>query len=145
MGAWAANVPRFAYVTDRNGPPEIWMHSGDGSERPIVTLDAFPAGSVNQFMDPMLSPDGERVIYTAIESSGKSVLWMSSVSGGPPIPVTPNAVMPVGGDWSPDGGRFVTMETGGGNHKLSIVSTSGNAPTVPLLDLGSVYTGMLPT
>jgi eukaryotic-like serine/threonine-protein kinase len=145
MGAWAANAPRFAYVTDRNGPPEIWMHSGDGSERPIVTLDAFPAGSINQFMDPVLSPDGERVIYSAIESSGKSVLWMSSVAGGPPIPVTPNAVMPIGGDWSPDGARFVTMETGGGHHKLSIVSTSGNAPTVPLLDLGTVYTGMLPS
>jgi serine/threonine protein kinase/Tol biopolymer transport system component len=144
MAAWAANTPKLAYVTDRNGPPEIWLHSADGADRPLVTLDQFPAGSVKAFMNPALSPDGERVIYTALESSGKSVLWMSSVSGGAPITVTNNAEMPMSGDWSPDGSRFVFYESGS-DRKLAIVSTSGNAPSTTLVDLGTGYYGMLPT
>jgi Tol biopolymer transport system component len=96
-------------------------------------------------MDPSLSPDGERIIYTTIESSGKSVLWMSSVSGGAPIPVSSNAVMPLGGDWSPDGSHFVVEEFSGSRRKLAVVSTSGNAPVTEIADLGSAFTGMLPT
>ncbi len=32
---WAAKEPVMAYITDRNGPPEIWLHGPGAAERPL--------------------------------------------------------------------------------------------------------------
>ena len=44
MPAWAAKQDVLAYVTQRNGPPEIWLRSGN-SDRPVVTARDFPHGT----------------------------------------------------------------------------------------------------
>ena len=41
MPSWAAGKPLLAYLTDRNGPQEIWLHSDDNSDRPLVTARDF--------------------------------------------------------------------------------------------------------
>jgi len=33
MPAWAASQPALVYVTDRNGPMEIWMRTGNSDGR----------------------------------------------------------------------------------------------------------------
>ena len=91
MPAWAARAGKFAYVTTRNGPPEIWLRNEDGSDRPLVTPADFSPVVVNVFMDPTLSPDGDRVIYTMAEVGGKFLLYISSASGGAPTRVTNSA------------------------------------------------------
>ena len=68
MAAWAANQAKLAWVTDRSGPGEIWVRSLDGSDRPVVTAADFPAGTNKSFMNPSLSPDGDRLIYTRCRS-----------------------------------------------------------------------------
>ena len=90
MPAWAAKEHALVYVTDRDGPCEIWLrdHAGD---RPIVTHRDFPAGTTQWFMGPALSPDGARVVYSRLEFQGGSDLWMSSVAGGAPVRVTNDA------------------------------------------------------
>ena len=41
--AWSPTRPEYAFVTDRNGPTEIWLRSRDGVwERPLVTAASFP-------------------------------------------------------------------------------------------------------
>ena len=85
MPAWAAHAGKFAYVTDRNGPIEIWMHDEDGTDRPLVTPHDFAPTEINFFMDPTLSPAGDRVVYTASPVGGKLLLYISSTSAARPL------------------------------------------------------------
>ena len=88
MPAWSSGQPRMVYVTNRNGPQEIWTRRVEGNERPLVTAAAFPPGTIKWLMTPALSPDATRVIYLRVETSNANRLWISSVSGGPPVRLT---------------------------------------------------------
>ena len=62
--AWAPDGVRFAYVTDRNDRPEIWLRNqADGSERLIAGPSELPGASA--LFDSEISPDGGRVAYRA--------------------------------------------------------------------------------
>jgi serine/threonine protein kinase len=133
MPAWSANQAKLAWVTDRSGPPEIWVRSPDGSDRPVVTAADFPAGTSKGFGNPSLSPDGDRVVYSRLDREGVSCLWISSLSGGAPVRLTnTDGCSEPGGSWSPDGGRFVYLEWQAGRTSLMMVKTSGNAAPVVL-------------
>ncbi len=132
MPAWASRKPDLVYVTDRNGPPEIWMRAGD-SDRPLVTAQSFPAGTTMFFVGPALSPDADRVIYLRVENGTKnSRLWISSVSGGSPAALTNDSnLTEFPGSWSPDGNWFVYLAEKNGKPILMKVKTTGQAaPTL---------------
>jgi eukaryotic-like serine/threonine-protein kinase len=133
MPAWSANQPKLAWVTNRNGPEEIWVRLPDGSDRPVVTAQDFPPGSNKFFLNPTLSPDGQRIVYTRFDQAGADYLWMSSLSGGSPVRLT-NAQSEgeVGGSWSPDGARFVYLSFAAGQFALKTVRTTGSAAPVIL-------------
>jgi eukaryotic-like serine/threonine-protein kinase len=132
MPAWAMRQEKFAYVTDRNGPAEIWMR-GEGWDRPIVTPATFLAGTTNWFMTPALSPGAERLVYTRIDASGHAFNWISSVSGGPPVRLTNESnVAEYGGSWSPDGNSLTYARQLNGERSVMTVSTSGEATPVLL-------------
>ena len=52
MPAWAAADAAMVYVTDRNGPPEIWLHTPGQPERPVVTARDLPARHDKVVHDP---------------------------------------------------------------------------------------------
>jgi len=133
MAAWSANQAKLAWVTNRNGPEEIWVRLPDGSDRPAVTAQDFPPGSIKWLLNPSLSPDGERLIFDRIDQAGASYLWMSSLSGGSPVRLT-NAQSngELGGSWSPDGTRFVYGNANAGQLALMTVRTTGGAAPVLL-------------
>jgi len=139
MPSWAQKAPVLVYVTDRNGPEEIWMRK-DGEDRPVVTEKDFPPESTQWFIAPSLSPDGTRVIYTRVERNGLARLWISALSGGTPLRVTdsPDA-SETSGAWSPDGAWFTYM-AGSNDSKTSLlkVKTSGHATPVVLKELKHV-------
>jgi serine/threonine protein kinase len=128
MPSWAARQPLLVYVTNRNGPLEIWMSSADGASRPIVTARDFPPGTTQWFMAPALSPDGGRVIYARVERDGGARLWISSVSGGAPVQLTsdPNATE-FPGSFSPDGSWFCFYTVQNGKVSLVKAKVSGQA------------------
>ncbi len=135
MPAWAASAPKFAYVTTRNGPPEIWVRNEDGSDRPLVTSADFAPAAVSQFMNPLLTPEADRVVYTMREIGGKTVLYISSVSGGDPARVTNSGnSVEVTGSLSPDGKQLVYLELSGDRAHLMLVKTSGQATATQLRD-----------
>jgi Tol biopolymer transport system component len=108
MPAWALRRQKFAYVTARNGSPEIWVR-GEG-DQPIVTPASFPTGTTDYFVDRALSPGADRLIYTRLESNGHIFNWFSSVSGGPPVRLTNDSnASEFGGSWSPDGKSFTYL------------------------------------
>jgi eukaryotic-like serine/threonine-protein kinase len=135
MPSWSAKTGKLVWVSNRNGPYEIWVRETDGSERPIVTGADFPPGTTLAFMGPAISPDGERVIYQRADASEVSRLWISSLSGGPPLRLT--NVEPddeSSGSWSPDGGRFAYFQEKGAKKALMTVKASGNATPEVLND-----------
>ena len=130
MPAWAAKQPAFAYVTDRNGPQEIWIRSG-AADRPVVTPRDFPPGTTKWFIAPALSPDADRIVYTRSEAN-RTRLWLSAVTGGTPIPLTSDTATEFSGSWSPDGSWFAYLGINAGKRELMKVKTTGQATPVVL-------------
>jgi Tol biopolymer transport system component len=127
MPAWASRESALVYVTDRNGDVEIWMRKPGQPDRPLVTARDFPPGKTRGFMGPALSPDGTRVIYRWLELGEFSGLWMSAVSGGPPVRLVKGAGTDDVGSWSPDGNWYVYRHQEEGRESLIKVKTTGGA------------------
>ena len=127
MPGWASRQPALAYVTNRNGGPEIWLQADGQPERPLVTARDFPLNTTSAFMNPSLSPDASRVIYYRIGKGGG--LWMSAASGGSPVQLLESNGPQggYGGSWSPDGNWFVFWLSEEGKESLYKVKTTGQA------------------
>jgi Tol biopolymer transport system component len=133
MPAWSAKAEELAWVTNRSGPYEIWVRGADHSGRPAMTAAEFPEGSTKWFMNPALSPDGERLIFSRIGEDGATRLWMTSIAGGTPVRLTNSeAGSEFGSVWSPDGTRFAYLQFESGRPSLAVVKTSGSAAPVEL-------------
>lgn len=137
--AWAARAARMAYVTDRNGVQEIWLHEPGQTDRPLVTPRDFPPGTTNGFANPDLSPDGARLIFRLITTGRPGGLWISAVAGGAPVRLVKGSkAREAGGSWSPDGNWYAYSSYEEGRYSLDKVKTTGEAvPVVLKADLGS--------
>ena len=131
MPAWSPGKDELAWVSDRSGPYEIWLRSGDGSERPVVTAAQFPDGNNRLLMDPLLSPDGKTLVFTRIAKDGICRLWIMALAGGAPVRLT-NAEPDgeYGGAWSPDGAHFVYLQVAKGEYSVMTVRAGGSATPV---------------
>jgi Tol biopolymer transport system component/predicted Ser/Thr protein kinase len=129
--AWARRQQEFVYSSTRSGSPSIWMR-GEGWDRPLVTTQAFPEGSTNSLTLPSLSPGGDRVAYLRSDSDRRFQIWISSVSGGPPVRLTNEKdAVERGESWSPDGSSLVYWNFRNGLLSLMLAKTTGEAsPTV---------------
>ena len=144
MPAWAAAENVLVYVTNRNGPHEIWLRRSGDPDRPVVSTRDFPPDTTQWFMTPTLSPRGDRVIYTRIEQGGVARLWISSVAGGTPVRATHDDEREAefGGTWSPDGSWFAYFGLRNGQADLVKIKTTGEA--VPVLLKGGLDTADVP-
>jgi eukaryotic-like serine/threonine-protein kinase len=135
--AWAAHSDSLVYSSDRLGSQDIWVHTKDGRDRPVVTRASFADDPPTFMYAPVLSPDGSRVIYCVVSKSGDARLWESSVAGGAPVRLVDPAdtTSQFTGDWSPDGNQFAfrSLEADGAT-SMKIVRTSGGATAQRLVD-----------
>src|SRR5450631_3302822 len=70
MASWSASKGRLVWVSTRNGPYQIWVREPGGLEHPAVTAADFPSATVKWFLNPAISPDGDRIIYEEADRSG---------------------------------------------------------------------------
>jgi eukaryotic-like serine/threonine-protein kinase len=128
MPAWAARQPVFAYVTNRNGPTEIWLHGPGETDRPLIS----PSGPKTWLMGPAPSPDATRVIYAVVDPEiGANNLFIAATAGGAPIRLTNDEkASEFPGSWSPDGVWFVYLSIDDGKMNLEKVKTSGQATPI---------------
>jgi eukaryotic-like serine/threonine-protein kinase len=90
---------KIVYVTNANGPPDVWIMDSDGKNQKQLTSDA----GVNIF--PNVSPDGRYIIFDSSRNSGSLntfYIWRINIDGSNPKQLTQvgNEFFPV---CSPDG------------------------------------------
>ncbi len=81
--AWDGSGPgsRIAFVSERDGNPEIYVMNGDGSGQDRVTFNAAGDG------DPAWSPDGDLIAFTS-DRSGSRELYTVPAGGGSAVQIT---------------------------------------------------------
>jgi TolB protein len=104
---------KFAYVTDRTGTPQIWLQNREGYlQQPLVTERDFDGAASLAVGSLAFSPDGTRLVFQRASSVAEGtlrgrLLWITSVSGGKPAPIS-GATIETGTyqdapTWSPNG------------------------------------------
>ena len=103
-----------------------------------VRFEILPPERTTFGVSPIVSPDGQRVAFTAREATGREVIWVRALDAltTRPLAGTENAANPV--FWSPDS-RFIGFASGGA---LKKVDASGGAPvTLCALPSGEAFRG----
>ncbi len=128
MPAWSTGSDLMAYVTDRDGRPEIWVHRSDGSERRVLGMSDMATPTIF-FMTPVPSPDGNRVVFVAAGEGTQPKLWIVPTTGGSPVRATNTRpdVAEVAPFWSPDGSQIAYVAVTHGQHGLSVMTSDGTA------------------
>src|SRR5574341_1396412 len=96
---WSPDGTRIAYVSGRDGGPDLWAMNIDGSSPTRLSTNGFHIATL------AWSPDGTRIAYDA--SSTEVDIYMANAdgSGAAPLVAAPSAdFSPV---WSPDGTQIV--------------------------------------
>ena len=119
VAGWGQAGDRIAFVSDREGTPDIWTMHVDGSN-PVNLTQGQECAS------PAWSSDGMKIAYIA---SGE--IWLMNADGSNPQQVTDDAVHKVWVWWSEDGSEFyyVGLPTGDSNRfENFIVGLDGKNP-----------------
>jgi Tol biopolymer transport system component len=73
------------------------------------------------------SPDGARILFTALTLDGRSGLMVAPAGGGRALLVDATTVVSRGGSWSPDGTRIVYRRQIGDEHQIVTVRVGTSA------------------
>jgi len=145
MPSWSSRTKRLVYVSDRNGEPDIWVHDADGSDRVLIASRELPIGCISP-MNPTLSPDGSRIVYTCVIRNEGAQLWIASLQGGTSVRLTNNSGnSEAGGSWSPDGKWFAYVEHSSPQSRLMRVKTTGEGAPVAIREAASYLPDWSPT
>ena len=133
--AWSSDGNLLAYVTDRNGPQEIWLRSRERRDRALITQRDFGDDLTTMLSAPSISPDGRQIAYQ--RNADKPIwplrIWISLTDGGASTPLLPPAHegYQSAPTWSPDGAWIAYTELKDGQWMLARVRVgSGEGPVV---------------
>lgn len=116
---------KIAFVSSRDGNPEIYTINTDGTNLTRLTND--PA--VDE--QPAWSPDGQRIAFVS-ERSGNSEIYVMNSDGSGVVRRTFSGGYPQDPSWSPDGTKIVYSAANNGSD-LWVVSPNAGGPEPTLL------------
>jgi dipeptidyl aminopeptidase/acylaminoacyl peptidase len=131
---------QYAFVTDRTGNLQIWVQNQEGYfQEALVTEAAFDGIPSSAIGSLAFSPDGKRLAFQRAGTGefGGRRLWITSISGGRPVPVPSEATYNDAPTWSPDGEWIVYIDgKGPGMMRLVKARVGSLAPPIELLKSG---------
>ncbi|HEY1494627.1 MAG TPA: protein kinase, partial [Candidatus Solibacter sp.] len=127
-GAWSPSGLQYVYVTNAPDGPAIWMRSlAEGWARPFVE------GSAEGYLDlgqPRYSPDGQRIAY--VRTGARHAVYVSSIAGGPAVPLERESADQHTPAWSPDGNWIAYTRFAGQNWEITKAPSGGGGQPVRL-------------
>jgi Tol biopolymer transport system component len=112
---------RIAFSSNRAGSYDLYMMDADGRNADRLTTDPGNEG------EPVWTPDGTRIIYTAAPKGGQPQLYTLRPDRKPPQALTREA----GGNHSPavsaDGATLAFVSTRDGNQEIYLMPVEGGA------------------
>lgn len=110
---------RIAFVSDRDGSPEIYVMNADGSGVTRLTSDA-----VN--VSPAWSPDGSRIVFMSNRDGGNEEIYVVNADGTNVTRLTNEGSLDEQPAWSPDGKRIAFQSNRSSHFEIYVMSANGS-------------------
>lgn len=124
--SWAPDGKALYYVSN----PEIGWGTGDiwsvDVERPDQRRRVL-SEETTWSARPELAPDGKRLLYASYRGRQHQQLWLTTVTGAPPLPLTFGSFDRRNARWSLDGSRIAYIDNRDGGTALRVMETLGGA------------------
>lgn len=103
---WSPDGSKIAFMSYRDGKPEIYVMNADGSGQTRLTNN--PAEDMN----PAWSPDGSKIAFTSLRD-GIHEIYVMNADGTGQINLTRSPEHDDFADWSPDGSKIAFFKNNG--------------------------------
>lgn len=126
--SWSPDGKSLLYVSN----PEIAWGTGDLSIVPIDAPDKrrkVLSEETSWNARPEFAPDGKRILYASYHGRQTHQLWLTTLQGAAPLPLTFGETERRNARWSPDGKRIAYIGNAGtdGNTQLIVMDPLGGA------------------
>lgn len=132
--AWSPDGSRIAFISDRNGDPDLYVMNADGSDVRLLS------GSEAWEEDPEWSPDGSTIAFARTPAAAnKGGVFLVGAAGGAVTRLTSPEDVASSPAWSPEGTRLAFLGNRGDNPPwdLYVMDARPYAVWEPLLDSDS--------
>ena len=124
--AWTQDGRSLVFVTNREvawGSGDLWIVPLDEPSQARQLL----AEETTWAARPEPAPHGERVLYSSYRGRAWHQLWLTTLEGSPPLPLTFGDFDARNARWSSDGRRVAYISNERGNTSLVLQETIGGA------------------
>ena len=115
---WSCESGRVAFVSDRDGNPEVYVMDEEGNGQLRLTYNRA------EDTNPAWSGDGKRVVFQS-DRDGNWEVYSIDATGQYEKRLTSDGAEDVGPQWSPDGQRIAYQSRRGGAWQVYVMPASG--------------------
>ena len=115
---WAPRFRRIAFLSTRDGNPEIYLMDGDGSNTVRLTRTGAAEYGISW------SPDGRKLLFVS-ERHGNPEIYVQDPDDAEPTRLTRNNARDIQPVWSPDGERIAFVSYLHGNAEIFVMDADG--------------------